>query len=118
MARPAIGACRYAPGRLVVARVGLVIVCPSLGLGDTAAAVEFGRRVLAALDLSYPNAGDPPAESARMYGVETLPTAFVVDGAGFVRHAGRGTATRNINAIEPKISFLIEPMRRPEEGQP
>ena len=36
----------------------------------------------------------------------------------FVRHAQRGGAARNINAIESSISALIEPMRRPEEGQP
>ena len=77
---------------------------------------DAGRRVLAALP--HPNAGDPTADSATIYGVETLPTAFVVDGAGVIRHVQRGAAARNINAIESSISALIEPMRRSEERQP
>ena len=102
------GARPYALGRLGIACVtDFVPVIGVWGYGGG----RGGRRLLAALDLPYPKAGDPPAESARICGVETLPTAFV-------RHVQRGAAARNINPIESSISALIEPMRRPEEGQP
>ena len=109
------GARPYALGRLGIACVTDCV--PVIGVRGYGGG-RGGRRLLAALDLPYPKAGDPPADSATICGVETLPTAFVLDGAGFVRHVQRGAAARNINPIESSISALIEPMRRPEEGQP
>ena len=110
-----------APGFSLPALTGMPAEGVSLpdhrGTIDADPTRDAGRHRLAAPNLPYPNAGDPPAESARICGVETLPTAFVVD-AGVVRHVQRGAAARNINAIESSISALIEPMRRPEEGPP
>ncbi len=74
-------------------------------------APEAGRRALATLDFRYPTASDPAADSAIIYGVETLPAAFIVDAEGIVRHVQRGAGQKDIgkeiDQAEAMISALI-----------
>ena len=90
---------------------------------------DAASRVLARFDVSYPNASDPAADSATMYGVEALPASFLVDGDGVVRHAARatasdgtggpgGTAAKMIDVIESKVWALIGTSARAPATRP
>ena len=86
--------------------------------------LDAPRRVLARFEPPYPNASDPTADSATMYGVGTLPASFLVDGDGVVRHVARDHAAGDgagvvaaIAVIESKISALVEPLRHLQRDQ-
>ncbi len=80
---------------------GLVVV--GVDIQDTEAA---GRRFIAELGLTFPNAPDPKGTVSIDYGVYGVPETFVIDRRGIIRqkHVGAFTLDAARRAIEPLLA--------------
>lgn len=66
-----------------------------------------GLRFLARYRLSYPVASDPSPRSADVYRLKGLPTAFLIDRDGIVRHVFEGFDKNDLPRIHRLVARLV-----------
>ncbi|MEO2236820.1 MAG: hypothetical protein ABGW95_01025, partial [Candidatus Poseidoniia archaeon] len=64
-------------------------------------------RLLAKLGVGYPSATDPQGELPALYELPTMPTSFVIDGAGVIRLVHTGFRDGDLDTLRPQIKALL-----------
>ena len=73
---------------------------------------EDARRFLARRPIGYPSVSDPEGSLPGRFGVETMPTSFLIDRDGTIRYVHRGFRKSDVDALRNEISALVERKRR------
>lgn len=72
---------------------------------DPQKALEF----LARHPVGYPSASDPKGEWPERFGVPTMPTSYLIDRQGVVRHVHPGFRDGDIDTIRTRIREMLRP---------
>ncbi len=57
--------------------------------------------------VGYPSASDPKGRLPKQYGVDTMPTSYVIDGEGVIRHVHRGFQRGDGAKLRAEIRKLL-----------
>jgi thiol-disulfide isomerase/thioredoxin len=74
---------------------------------DAAAA----RKALGKRPVGYPSAADPEGSLPARFGLETMPTAYLIDGDGVIRYVHRGFREGDIDEVRERIQKLLAESR-------
>jgi peroxiredoxin len=69
------------------------------------------RKALRFLDkhpIGYPSASDPEGRLPELFGVETMPTSYLIDANGVIRYVHRGFKAGDASALRLEIRRLLE----------
>ena len=58
--------------------------------------------------ISYPSLIDPKGKVPRMFGLETMPTSYVIDRNGVIRYVHKGFRKGDMEEIRAQIAKLVE----------
>jgi thiol-disulfide isomerase/thioredoxin len=72
------------------------------------ATVADARRFLSKVPVSFPLAQDPADAAARGFDVKAMPSGYLVDRKGVVRHVHRGFTAETGAELEREIDSLLE----------
>jgi thiol-disulfide isomerase/thioredoxin len=72
---------------------------------------ERAEKFLADHPVGYPSASDPEGKLPAAFGLETMPTSYLIDRKGVVRYVHRGYRAGDEAEIREKIRALIGPER-------
>jgi thiol-disulfide isomerase/thioredoxin len=70
---------------------------------DTAAA----KKLLGKHGVGYPSASDPEGGLPERFGLETMPTAYLIDADGVIRYVHRGFRDGDIETVRERIRALL-----------
>jgi peroxiredoxin len=70
---------------------------------DRAKALRF----LAKIGVGYPSASDPDGRIPASYGLETMPTSYLIDADGVIRHVHEGFRKSDVDALRERIQQLV-----------
>lgn len=65
------------------------------------------RSFLAKRKIGYPSATDPDGRIPEKFGIETMPTSFLIDRQGIVRHVHRGFRKGDVDGLRDEIRQLL-----------
>jgi thiol-disulfide isomerase/thioredoxin len=65
------------------------------------------KRFLAKHPVGYPSASDPQGRLPDRYGVETMPTSYLIDGDGVIRYVHRGFSRGDGSRLREEIRALL-----------
>jgi thiol-disulfide isomerase/thioredoxin len=68
----------------------------------TAAKKALGKR-----PVGYPSVSDPAGGLPARFGLETMPTAYLIDGEGVIRYVHRGFREGDIDEVRERIQKLL-----------
>jgi len=68
---------------------------------------EKGRKFLARNPVGYPSVSDPDGRLPQSFGLETMPTSYLIDRNGVVRHVHSGFRRSDMREIRHKIRVLL-----------
>jgi thiol-disulfide isomerase/thioredoxin len=68
---------------------------------------EAARRFLARSPVGYPSAMDPEGRIPASFGLETMPTSYLIDRQGVIRHVQRGFKRGDVAALRARIAELV-----------
>ncbi len=69
--------------------------------------LEDARRALERRPVTYPNASDPTGMLPKRFGLETMPTTYLIDQNGIVRLVHRGFRNGDMDEIRAQIEKLL-----------
>ena len=69
--------------------------------------LDRARRFLREHDVNYPSGSDPDGNIADSYGLDTMPSSYLIDGKGVVRYVHRGFRAGDIDEIRQHIRKLL-----------
>lgn len=72
------------------------------------AKVEDARRAIERRGVSYPNASDPEGKLPKRFGLETMPTSYLIDRDGVVRVVHRGFRKGDLEKLRGQIRKLLD----------
>jgi peroxiredoxin len=58
--------------------------------------------------VGYPSLGDPKGELPVRFGVETMPTSFLIDRDGVIRRVHKGFRKEDVPALRAAIQELLK----------
>ncbi len=70
-----------------------------------------GRRFLRKISVSYPSAMDPKGAIPETFGLETMPTSYLLDRDGVIRHVHKGFRKSDLPGLREKIAALVKESR-------
>ncbi|MCG8590226.1 MAG: TlpA family protein disulfide reductase [Proteobacteria bacterium] len=65
-------------------------------------------RFLAKSPIGYPSASDTAGKLPERFGIETMPTSFLIDRRGVVRHVHAGFRKGDVEDLRDRIAELVE----------
>lgn len=68
---------------------------------------DKARKFLSRISVQYPSATDPQGRIPEIFGVETMPTSFIIDRNGVVRHVQNGFHKSELDVIRGRIKELV-----------
>lgn len=71
--------------------------------------LDDARRFLAQRPVDYPNVADPNGAIPERFAVETMPTSFLIDREGIVRHVHKGFRKGDESELRNHIQALVTP---------
>lgn len=69
--------------------------------------VTKARKFLEKTAVGYPSATDPKGRMPEMFGVETMPTSFLIDRNGVIRYVHHGFRKGDVGELREKIAQLV-----------
>jgi thiol-disulfide isomerase/thioredoxin len=69
--------------------------------------LDDARRALAKRSVSYPNASDPTGTLPKRFGLQTMPTTYLIDQNGVVRYVHRGYRNGDADELREQIEKLL-----------
>ncbi len=72
---------------------------------------KLAKAFLAKRPIGYPSAQDPAGALPLRFGVESMPTSFLIDRAGVVHHVQRGFRHSDVDALRKMIQQLVADRR-------
>jgi peroxiredoxin len=79
--------------------------------------LDKARSFLAKHSVGYPSATDPEGRVPEAFGLETMPTSYIIDRDGVVRHIHEGFRPSDIADIRKRIRTLIDGDSLAEAGR-
>ena len=70
--------------------------------------IKKARKFLKKSPVGYPSASDPEATTPPKFGVETMPTSFLIDRKGVIRLVHKGFRSGDIEDIEAEIMKAVK----------
>ena len=70
-----------------------------------------GRRFLKRNPVGYPSASDPEGALPERFGVRTMPTAYLIDAEGVIRHVHSGFQRSDVKDLRRRIGRLVKESR-------
>jgi peroxiredoxin len=70
--------------------------------------LDKARAFLREHPIGYPSASDPQGRLPQTFGVETMPTSYLIDRKGVIRHVHRGFRPDDVDDIRAQIRALLE----------
>lgn len=70
--------------------------------------VKKALRFLKRHPIGYPSASDPTGKLPAQYGVETMPTSYLIDADGVIRYVHRGFKRGDASKLRHEIRALLE----------
>jgi thiol-disulfide isomerase/thioredoxin len=68
---------------------------------------EAARRFLARRPVGYPSASDPEGRIPASFGLETMPTSYLIDRAGVIRYVHEGFERGDVETLRARIAELV-----------
>ena len=68
---------------------------------------EKARKFLARTKVGYPSATDPKGRIPESFGIETMPTSFLIDRRGVIRHVHHGFRKGDVAPLRERIAKLV-----------
>jgi len=68
---------------------------------------DKARKFLSRISVNYPSATDPAGRIPEIFGVETMPTSFIIDRNGVVRHVQNGFHKSELGSLRSRIQELV-----------
>jgi len=68
---------------------------------------EKARRFLGERPVGYPSGADPEGRVPERFEIETMPTSFLLDGRGVIRHVHRGFRRGDVPDLREQIRRLL-----------
>ena len=65
------------------------------------------RKFLARTQVGYPSATDPKGRLPESFGIETMPTSFLIDRRGVIRHVHHGFRKGDVAPLRERIQKLV-----------
>jgi peroxiredoxin len=72
---------------------------------------EKALRFLSKNPVGYPSASDPKGRLPGQYGVDTMPTSYLIDRDGVIRYVHRGFQRGDSSKLRKEIRALLETSR-------
>jgi peroxiredoxin len=72
---------------------------------------QAGRTFMTRRPVGYPSVSDPQGELPVRFGVETMPTSFLIDRNGVIRYVHQGFRKTDVDALRAKIRELVAQRR-------
>src|SRR5262245_32110674 len=69
---------------------------------------EAARRFLAKSPVGYPSATDPEGRIPKSFGLETMPTSYLIDRNGVIRYVHRGFQRGDVATLRAQIAELVK----------
>jgi len=69
--------------------------------------VEKARKFLERTQVGYPSATDPNGRIPESYGIETMPTSFLIDRSGVIRYVHHGFRKGDVAPLRERIKQLV-----------
>jgi len=69
--------------------------------------VEKARKFLERTGVGYPSATDPKGRLPEMFGIETMPTSFLIDRSGVIRYVHHGFRKGDVGPLRERIAQLV-----------
>ena len=69
--------------------------------------IEKARKFLERTGVGYPSATDPKGRLPQMYGIETMPTSFLIDRTGVIRYVHHGFRKGDVTPLRQRIAQLV-----------
>ena len=69
---------------------------------------EAARRFLAKSPIGYPSATDPEGRIPKSFGLETMPTSYLIDRDGVIRYVHRGFQRGDTEKLRARIAELVK----------
>ena len=70
--------------------------------------LDDARRAIERRKVSYPNASDPTGALPKRFGLETMPTTYLIDQDGVVRVVHRGFRNGDMDELREQVKKLLE----------
>ena len=68
---------------------------------------EKARKFLERTGVGYPSASDPKGRLPELFGVETMPTSFLIDRGGVIRYVHNGFRKGDVGPLRERIAQLV-----------
>jgi thiol-disulfide isomerase/thioredoxin len=68
---------------------------------------KLAKKFLQKRPVGYPSAIDPKGALPARFGIESMPTSFLIDRAGVVRHVQRGFRASDVGPLREEIRKLV-----------
>ena len=68
---------------------------------------EKARKFLQRTKVGYPSATDPKGRIPESFGIETMPTSFLIDRRGVIRHVHHGFRKGDVAPLRERIAKLV-----------
>ena len=69
--------------------------------------VEKARKFLERTGVGYPSATDPKGRLPGVFGIETMPTSFLIDRGGVIRYVHHGFRKGDVGPLRERIAQLV-----------
>jgi thiol-disulfide isomerase/thioredoxin len=69
--------------------------------------VAKARKFIQKTGVGYPSATDPKGRLPEMYGIETMPTSFLIDRNGVIRYVHHGFRKGDVGPLREQIAKLV-----------
>ncbi|MBW2271818.1 MAG: TlpA family protein disulfide reductase [Deltaproteobacteria bacterium] len=66
-----------------------------------------GEKFMRKYGVKYPSASDPKGRLPQSFGLQTMPTSYLIDGNGVVRYVHKGFRGGDVQAIRDEIAKLV-----------
>ena len=68
---------------------------------------DKARKFLSRISVQYPSATDPDGRIPEIFGIETMPTSFIIDRQGVIRHVQNGFRKSELDELRSRIQKLV-----------
>ena len=68
---------------------------------------ETARRFLDKLEIGYESGIDTAGRVPERFGIQTMPTSFLIDASGVIRHVHEGFRRGDLEGLRRKIGALL-----------
>jgi peroxiredoxin len=66
------------------------------------------KKFLSKNPVGYPSASDPRGMLPRAFGLETMPTSYLIDRAGVIRYVHKGFRANDVDVLRAEINKLVK----------